>query len=294
MKKRDKGKVIMITGSSSGFGYLTAKKLASDGHHVYATMRDISTRNAKKKGELEAFADDDKLFLKVLECDVNDTGMVEKTVKSILGDEEKIDVLINNAGYGLIGPVEFASDDAIYQQFNTNVFGYIRTIRAVLPAMRARRSGLIINVSSVGGRLSIPLEGIYCASKFAVEGLSEALLSECYLFGINVTVIEPHIFGTNFLSRSLKKVAEPSETGDYQVPFDYFIKNMENFVNPKSNPQEVANKISWVVRQKNPPFRVPVGKNARRDILFSKLIKPLTLQKLAAKMYGLGDLFKKM
>ncbi|MHA1681700.1 MAG: SDR family oxidoreductase [Promethearchaeota archaeon] len=293
--KKDK-KVVFITGCSSGFGYLAARRLARDGHVVYATMRDVSTRNKGVKEDLEQFASesDPSLEIKVVECDVLDVSSVNAAVQAMVDSEGRVDVLVNNAGYGLIGPVECAPEDKIRHQFDTNVFGVIRTIKAVLPHMRARRSGLIINVSSVGGRLGIPLEGIYCATKFAVEGLSEALLGECYLFGINVTLLEPHAFGTGFMGRSLKLVAEPSETGEYSGPFGYFTENITKFVHKKSDPREVADKISWIVKQKNPPFRVPVGPNARRDSTFAKIIKPLTLQKMAARMYGMKDLFKKV
>ncbi|HME50945.1 MAG TPA: SDR family oxidoreductase [Candidatus Lokiarchaeia archaeon] len=294
MAKKQDPKVIFITGCSSGFGYLATKELARCGHKVYASMRDISSRNEAKKTELESFAADNKLFLKVLECNVTDTGSVEAAIKTVIDDENRIDVLVNNAGYGIYGPLEFYDDERARDAFETNVYGYIRTIRAVMPQMRKQRSGLIINVSSVLGRVGLPIMGFYNATKFAVEGLSESLLGECYLFNINVSVVEPYMFATNFAGPSAKMMAEPDSTSEYKGAFHALLEKQGNLINPKSGPDEVVRKIAWLVGKKNPPFRVPVGKHARRDMLFASFMNPLTLQKIAAKLYGLGDAFKKM
>ncbi len=294
MGKPTAKKVVFITGTSSGFGYQTVKQLARDGHKVYASMRDASTRNKAKKDELENFGKEGNLHVKVLECDVMDTASVEAAVKAVVDAEGRVDVLVNNAGYGIYGPLESYDDDKARHAFDTNVYGYIRAIRAVMPHMRKQRSGLIVNVSSVLGQLGLPVMGFYNATKFAVEGLSEALLGECYLFGINVSVVEPHMFNTNFAGPSAKYMADPGETGEYEKAFRLLLEKQGNLVNPKSGPDEVARKIAWVVGKKKPPFRVPVGKNARRDMFFAKLLDPLMLQKIAAKMYGLGEAFKKI
>ncbi len=294
MAKQPAPKVIFITGTSSGFGYHTAKQLARDRHKVYASMRDTGTRNKVKKDELENFGKEGNLHVKVLECDVMDTASVDAAVKAVVDAEGRIDVLVNNAGYGIYGPLEAYDDAKARDAFDTNVYGYVRAIRAAMPHMRKQRSGLIINVSSVLGQLGLPVMGFYNATKFAVEGLSEALLGEGYLFGIKVSVVEPHLFNTNFAGPSAKMMAEPGETGEYEKAFRLLLEKQGNLINPKSGPEEVARKISWVVKQKNPPFRVPVGKNARRDMFFAKLLDPLMLQKIAAKMYGLGEAFKKI
>lgn len=257
-------------------------------------MRDITSRNEPKKVELETFAIDNKLFLNVLECDVSDTESVEATIKTVIDKENRIDVLVNNAGYGIYGPLEFYDDERARASFETNVYGYVRCIRAVLPQMRKQCSGLIINVSSVLGRLGLPIMGHYNATKFAIEGLSESLLGECYLFGIKVSIIEPHLFATNFAGSSAKMMAEPDDTGEYKTAFHALLDKQGNLINPKSGPEEVARKITWLVNKKNPPFRVPVGKHARRDMFFARFMNPLALQKIAAKLYGLGDAFKQM
>lgn len=287
-------KVIFLTGTSSGFGYHAARQLARDGHVVYASMRDTATRNKEKKEELESFGKENDLHVKVLDCDVMDTASVDAAIGAVIDAEGRVDVLVNNAGYGIYGPLESYDDAKAKHAFETNVYGYIRAIRAVMPRMRQQRSGLIINVSSVLGQLGLPVMGFYNATKFAVEGLSEALLGEGYLFGIKVVVVEPHMFHTNFAGPSAKLMADPSATGEYEKAFTLLLEKQGNLVNPNSGPEEVARKISWVIRQKNPPFRVPVGKNARRDMFFAKLLDPLMLQKIAAKMYGLGEAFKRM
>ena len=295
MGKSNEKKIIFITGTSSGFGYLTAKTLAEKEHKVYASMRNIDSRNKEKREELEAFGKENGLFLKVLECDVLSTDSVNEAIKAVIDAEDRIDVLVNNAGYGLSGPIEFTSDETLHHMFDTNVYGTVRTIKAVLPKMREQRDGLIINLSSVVGQISIPMEGLYCASKAAVEGLSEALLGEGYLFNIKVVVVQPHAFGTDFMGRSMKTAVEPAESDEYEKPFQVFMDKMENMVNPKSSPQEVADKIAMIIKKNGKvSFRQPVRKNARRDLFFSKLLDPLTLQKMAAKMYGLGDIFKKI
>lgn len=228
----------------------------------------------------------------VVECNVNETPSVEAAVKAVIDNAGHVDVLVNNAGYGIYGPVECFDEQATWDAINTNLLGYIRAIRAVMPSMRERRSGHVINVSSVLGKLGLPIMGYYNATKFAIEGLSEALLGEGYLFNIKVSVVNPHMFATNFAGTSMKVICEPKDSGEYENAFTTFLEKQSNLINPKSGPEEVARKIAWLVGKKNPPFRVPVGKNARRDMFFARWMPPLRLQKIAAKLYGMGDVFK--
>ncbi len=287
-------KVILITGCSSGFGYETAKELCVKGHHVHASMRDAAGRNKGKKEELVAFGNEHGNPVTIHECDVTSEASVNNAVKEIMDAEQHIDVLVNNAGYGIYGPIEHGEMDRIEAAIDTNVYGYIRTIKAVLPHMRSCRSGHVINVSSVLGRLGLPILGYYNAAKFAVEGLSEALLGECYLFDIHVSVVNPHMFATDFAGRSAHYAVDIEKSGEYENAFRALVDRQGNLVNPKSGPWEVARKIAWLVGKTNPPYRVPVGKNARRDMFFAKLLPPLSLQKIAAGMYGMGDVFKKV
>lgn len=230
--------------------------------------------------------------MRVIECDVTDDASVTTAVKTIIDEKGHVDVLVNNAGYGIYGPLECFDEPVIKDAFDTNVLGCIRTIRAILPGMRERRSGHVINVSSVLGKLGLPVMGFYNATKFALEGLSEALLGEGYLSNIKVSVVNPHMFATDFAGRSMKLVCDPASSGEYEKAFSTFLAKQSNLINPKSGPIEVARKIAWLVERKNPPFRVPVGKNARRDMFFARWMPPLRLQRIAAMLYGMGDVFK--
>ena len=190
---------VLVTGCSSGFGKLTALLFARHGHTVFATMRDPA-----KAGPMEAMAAEEGLEVHVLALDVTDPGSVTAAV----ADAEaaaggSLDVVVNNAGIELRGPVESVSDDEVLAQFETNVFGVIRVVRAVVPAMRARGAGVIVNVSSIAGLVARPYAGLYSASKHALEGLSEALHHELRPFGIRVAVVEPGQFETDLLANAI-------------------------------------------------------------------------------------------
>jgi NAD(P)-dependent dehydrogenase (short-subunit alcohol dehydrogenase family) len=189
---------VLITGCSSGFGKLTALRFARHGHTVFATMRDVA-----KAGPMEEMAAEEGVDVRVLELDVTDTASVEAAVKAA---EQAVggalDVVVNNAGIELRGPVEQVSDDEVLAQFDTNVFGVIRVVRAVLPAMRERRSGVIVNVSSIAGLVARPFGGVYSASKHALEALSEALHHELREFGVRIAVVEPGQFETALLANA--------------------------------------------------------------------------------------------
>ena len=180
-------KVILITGTSSGIGLETAIMLAEQGHKVYATMRDLNKRSA-----LENEAEKRNAKLHVRQLDVQNEKSIQACVDEIIAKEHRIDVLINNAGAGFIKPMEQASMDEIQQVMDVNFYGVIRCCKAVMPYMRQQKSGHIINVSSVGGLIGSPVNEIYCAAKFALEGLSESLATylEPY-FGIHISLIEP-------------------------------------------------------------------------------------------------------
>ncbi|MDP3467878.1 MAG: SDR family oxidoreductase [Daejeonella sp.] len=180
-------KVILITGASTGIGLETAVQLAEQGHQVYATMR-----NLNKRALLDQETERRKVKLKILQLDVQDEKSIAKCLEEIISFEKKIDVLINNAGAGFIKPMEQASMEEIQQVMDVNFYGPIRCSKAVMPFMRKQKSGHIINVSSVGGIVGSPVNEIYCAAKFALEGLTESLATylEPY-FGINVSLIEP-------------------------------------------------------------------------------------------------------
>lgn len=189
---------VLITGCSSGFGKLTALLFARHGHTVFATMRDVA-----KAGPMEEMATDEGLDVRVVPLDVTDCASVERAV----ADAEAaaggaLDVVVNNAGVELRGPIEECSDEEIHAQFDTNVFGVVRVVRAVVPAMRARGSGVIVNVSSIAGLVARPFGGIYAATKHAIEAISESLHHELRPFGIRVAVVEPGQFETSLLANA--------------------------------------------------------------------------------------------
>lgn len=184
-------RVVVVTGSSSGFGRNTVERFADAGWRVYATMRESRGRHAKTAAELAARG------MRVVELDVTDQTSVDRAAEEILGEAGSVDVLVNNAGATYVGPTEAFTVDAVRAQFDLNVFGVLRVNRAFLAAMRERRRGLIVYVSSVAGRLVLPGMGVYCASKAAIEAFAEAASYELRSLGVDVAIVEPGAFATN-------------------------------------------------------------------------------------------------
>jgi NAD(P)-dependent dehydrogenase (short-subunit alcohol dehydrogenase family) len=189
----NKKAVAVVTGSSSGIGYETSLLLAKNGFFTYATMR-----SPDKSNKIIHLKQNEKLPLEVLRLDVTDDKSVKEAIKKIVNERGTIDVLVNNAGYALVGPLEELSIQEFKEQFETNVFGVIRVIKEILPIMRKLRHGIIVNISSVAGRTGFPLTSAYVSSKFALEGLSESIAYEIEQFGIKVILIEPGVIKTNF------------------------------------------------------------------------------------------------
>src|SRR5215831_3882159 len=190
--------IALVTGSSSGIGFHTSLFLARAGFYTYATLR-----NLDKSSKIIDIAQEDNLPLEVLQLDVTDDKSVKDVINTI-AVKKKRDVVVNNAGYGSVGAIEDFSIDEIKAQFETNFFGAIRIIQYVLPIMREQRSGVIVNISSIGGRIAFPFSPSYASTKFALEGLSEALQYEVEQFGIKVILVEPGIIKTNFFDNILK------------------------------------------------------------------------------------------
>ena len=187
-------KTILITGASSGFGRDTAETLFRAGHTVYASMRGTQGKNREAAEALR------KLGIMTVELDVSDDASVEAGVKKVLAEAGKIDVLINNAGIGSAGVTEAFTAEQAKIVFETNVIGLLRVTRAVLPSMRENRDGLIINIGSVLGRVTLPFFGIYGATKFAVEALTDSLRYEVSQLGVEVVAVQPSAYPTNFLT----------------------------------------------------------------------------------------------
>lgn len=256
-------KTILITGSSTGFGKLTAKLFQEKGWNVIATMR-----SPEKETELTTLEN-----VLVTRLDVTDMTSVSEAVEQGVEKFGTIDVLVNNAGYGGHAFLEQFSEKQIYSMFETNVFGVMKVCRAVLPHMRKQRSGVIINISSMAGYLGLPLSSTYCASKFAVEGLTEAMALEYKPFNIKVKAIAPGAYGTNFVAATDNNL----EQGDDElIPlaqktaahFAHLIEQMQNQEGKPADPQEVADKIYECVTTETPVHNI-IGSDA--EMLFGMM-----------------------
>src|SRR5919199_1408705 len=212
----NKAKVAVVTGSSSGIGFETSLLLAKNGVFTYATMRNLDRAN-----KIIELKQKEKLPLEVLKLDVTDDKSVNDAIGKIENEQETIDILVNNAGYALVGPLEELSIQEFKEQFETNVFGVIKVTKSVSPIMRKQRDGIIVNVSSIAGRIGFPLTSAYVSSKFALEGLSESIAYELEQFGIKVMLIEPGVIKTNFDNNLKigKNVSAASTTNDHNSPY---------------------------------------------------------------------------
>ncbi len=202
MTTKTKEKIIVVTGASSGLGRLTAQVLAAQGHVVYATMRSVRGANGEARKELLAGAKRAGDELRVVEIDVTSEECINRGIDSILEEAGRIDVVVNNAGVMNVGVSEAYTLEAVERQFDVNFYGMVRMNRAVVPHMRQRRSGLLIQLSSLAGRIVFPFFGIYCASKFAVEALAESYRYELSSFGVDSIIVEPGPFWTKLIDSS--------------------------------------------------------------------------------------------
>jgi NAD(P)-dependent dehydrogenase (short-subunit alcohol dehydrogenase family) len=255
----DGQKVAIVTGSSSGIGFETSLLLARSGYVTFATMRDL-----RKGGLLKKIVIKEEIPLTVSPLDVTDQYSVSKGIGSIFRKAGRIDILINNAGYGLTGAFEDLSIEEIRSQYETNFFGLIRTTQAVLPIMRDQKSGIIINISSGLGRFGIATNSAYVSSKFAVEGLTESISYELEPFGIRTIIIEPGIIKTNFLNSS--KLARKER--DPNSPYKNFMQNSEKGINKLNesgqDPGIVANIIKESIEDTNPRLRYLASKDVEQ------------------------------
>jgi NAD(P)-dependent dehydrogenase (short-subunit alcohol dehydrogenase family) len=251
-------KTVLITGCSSGIGRATALAFAEEGWTVYATARD--------RADIEPLAD---AGCEIDELDVTSESDVERVVDRILDEHGVISCLVNNAGYGQFGPLEDVPMAQVEAQYAVNVHGVHRLIKAVLPHMRREEDGTIINVSSVAGRVSFPGGGVYCGSKFAVEGLSDALRTEVEPFGIDVVVVEPGPVRTGFSDRAEDEVDRIEHSAAYEAVYSMFEDSRAiGGDGPGSvTPERVAEDILNAASATKPVARVPVGTPARLAVL---------------------------
>jgi NAD(P)-dependent dehydrogenase (short-subunit alcohol dehydrogenase family) len=249
--------VVVITGCSSGFGMLAALEFARRGDRVYATMR-----NTAKAGRLRTGAEAAGVSVEVLQLDVDDGRSVGAAIEEVIRREGRIDVLVNNAGISIHGPVEDFDDDEVLAIFETNVFGVIRVTRAVLPHMRSQGSGTIITVGSAAGKMSTPFSGVYSASKHAVEALSDALYYELHPFGIRVVLIEPGDFETEMMinPHPARRFTEGSAYLESERRFAEAYEKLGGG-GLGADPQIVADLIVDVAKAENPKRRYLVGQD---------------------------------
>lgn len=251
---------VFITGASSGIGLATAKLFQQQGWNVVATMR--SPDKATELGSLERVI--------CLPLDVTQPESIEQAIATTLSHFQRIDVLVNNAGYGLLGPFEATSPEQIQRQFDTNVFGLMNVTRAVLPHWRDRQSGLLINVSSIGGRLAFPLYSLYHSTKWAVEGFSESLRYELAPFNIRVKLIEPGPIKTDFYDRSAEVAHKPGLTA-YDTFVEKALPSLRRSGEQGSPPEVTAQVIYRAATDGSDRLRYPAGGNAE-GLLLSRLL----------------------
>ena len=226
-------KVALVTGSSSGIGFETCLALAKEGYQTFASMRDV-----KKGNKIKEIAEKENLPINVIELDVNDDESVDLAIKQVVSDGGRLDVLVNNAGYGQFGCTEDVSIDDFKKQFETNFFSIVKIIKKVSPIMRNQNSGIIVNVSSVIGRMGLPGFPAYVSTKYALEGLSECLRYELGQFGIKVTLIEPGAVKTNFFDSM--KVQESKADPRYKKLTNHILSGLKMMSELGTAPSQVA------------------------------------------------------
>jgi NAD(P)-dependent dehydrogenase (short-subunit alcohol dehydrogenase family) len=254
MASLPKDNVAVVTGSSTGIGYETSLILARNGFLTYATMRNLN------KGEnMKSVIAKENLPIQIKQLDVTDDESVTNAIQTISSEAGQIDVLVNNAGYGLNGAFEDLAMDEIKAQYETNVFGLIRTTQAVLPIMRRQKSGTIVNISSGAGRFGFPSGSAYVSTKFAVEGLSESMSYELESFGIRVVIVEPGVIRTNFNEGLVVAKKSKDPNSPYSQIMQKTIAGFEEMMKNASSPKLVAEIVLNAIRDKNPSLRYLAG-----------------------------------
>ena len=274
-------KVALVTGSSSGIGFETSLALARNGYHTFATMRNLG-----KDEKIKQIIEKEDLSIEILELDVDSEESVNRAIKTVSEKKGRIDVLVNNAGYGMWGTVEDVSIDEFKEQFETNFFSIIRLIQKVAPIMRKQGSGNIVNISSVAGRIGFPVSPAYISSKFALEGLSESLRFELMPFGINVIIIEPGVIKTNFFD-SMKLSEKSQQDSTYKEITDKVISGVKMMAEMGTHPKEVANVVIKTLGEEKPLPRYVIGNDAMMFLEAKKMKTDIEFENyLKKELYG--------
>ena len=274
-------KVALVTGSSSGIGFETSLALARNGYHTFATMRNLG-----KDEKIKQIIEKEDLSIEILELDVDSEESVNRAIKTVSEKKGRIDVLVNNAGYGMWGTVEDVSIDEFKEQFETNFFSIIRLIQKVAPIMRKQSSGNIVNISSVAGRIGFPVSPAYISSKFALEGLSESLRFELMPFGINVIIIEPGVIKTNFFD-SMKLSEKSQQDSTYKEITDKVISGVKMMAEMGTHPKEVADVVIKTLGEEKPLPRYVIGNDAMMFLEAKKMKTDIEFENyLKKELYG--------
>jgi len=259
-------KVVLITGATSGMGKATALLLAEQGYQVFA-----GSRSQESSAKLQQEALQLGISVNPVLLDVCDSNSIETAVATVIQQAGQLDVLVNNAGFGLISTVEDGSDAEFMRQFDVNVFGVFRMCRAVIPQMRSQQSGIIINVSSFLGKMGLPLLSHYNASKYAVEGITDSLRYELAPFGIRVNSVLPGLFKTNFVNQGLQaNEATMAADSPYQAQVSHLVPIVAQKINEGPSPVAVAQAVMSVLEDDNAVIATPVGIEAETFVPQSK------------------------
>ncbi|HET6516937.1 MAG TPA: SDR family oxidoreductase [Nitrosopumilaceae archaeon] len=269
-------KVALVTGSSSGIGLETSLALARDGYRTFASMRDT-----KKAAELQNAAKKENLSIDIIELDVDKEESIVSAIKKTMADAGRIDVLVNNAGYGQFGCTEDVPIEDFRKQFETNFFSIVRIIQEVAPIMRKQASGIIVNISSVVGRMGLPGSPAYISTKFALEGLSECLRYELGQFGIKVVIIEPGVIKTNFFKSM--KIPESKSDPKYKELTEKILSGLKMMVEMGTAPSQVADVVIKAIHDKEILPRYTAGTDAAMFMEAKKMKTDIEFEKYMGK-----------
>ncbi len=269
--------VVLITGATSGMGKLTAELLCKHGYIVYAGTRDTTAQSGNHDATL-----------KPIYLDVTDTQSINSAVAHIIAQEGRLDVLVNNAGYGLLSTVEDATDDEMFRQFDVNVLGLLKVTRAVLPHMRRARHGVIINISSFLGKMGLPLLTHYNASKYAVEGITDSLRFETLAYNVRVHAIESGLFRTNFVHKGLAVNAKTTaEDSPYSDLVAHFVPIVAKAINEGPDPQPIAQTVKEIIEDDDADIFIPVGIEATTFLPMRKSLSDAAFERKVKETFGI-------
>ena len=265
-------KVVLVTGASSGFGKFTAKELISKGYIVYGAARRVEQMNDLV--EMGGYA---------IKMDVTNDESIEAGVQQIFKEQKRIDVLVNNAGYGAYGFIETTDVEQMKRMFEVNVWGLVKVSQHVLPIMRQQKSGRIINISSIVGKVSMAFLGFYAASKHSVEALTDAMRQEVERFGIHVSMIEPGAFSTGFDDTVIKELQHVNPGKAYQPIMDRFLPYFKDMYKKSPTPEPVVKAIVKAIEKRKPKTRYAVGMDSKGGIMMKGLLSDRSFDKMMLK-----------